>query len=103
MVQIEILCPPPYKLNYKYACVALQIKVLPYHINDPEFANSVVDSFLEISKKDLKDITPQVAKSGSDHDIIGSSVTCTVSSNIWSSFYSPTDYPDARPGWSLVN
>lgn len=77
--------------------------MLPYHINDPEFANSIVDSFLEISKKDLKDNTPQVAKSGSDHDIAENHVICTVSSSIWSSVYSPSDFPDARPGQSLVN
>ncbi|KAK4791192.1 hypothetical protein SAY86_031605 [Trapa natans] len=74
-----------------------KIKVLPYHINDSEFANSIVDSFLEIFKKDIKGITPQEDRSGSNHDIIESSVTCTVSSSNWSSFYSPNDFPDARP------
>ncbi|XP_031400969.1 uncharacterized protein LOC116210943 isoform X3 [Punica granatum] len=73
-----------------------QIKVLPLHINDPEFANSIVDSFLEISK-DLKDSTLRVAKSGSDHDINEKYETCTVPSSSWSSIYSPSDFPDARP------
>lgn len=29
-------------------CVYLQVKMCPYHINDPEFANALVDSFMEI-------------------------------------------------------
>lgn len=32
-----------------------QVKVYPCHINDPEFANALVDAFLEISPSHLKD------------------------------------------------
>ncbi|KAF9682258.1 hypothetical protein SADUNF_Sadunf05G0090200 [Salix dunnii] len=42
-----------------------QVKVYPYHINDPEFLNALADTFLEISPMHLKD-------SLGHHTLIGS-------------------------------
>lgn len=71
-----------------------QVKVYPHNINDSEFADALVDSFLEISGKNL------MAFSSADH------VSCERHedsvSNIYSSShgticYSPSNFPDARP------
>ena len=35
-----------------------QVEVYPYHINNPEFANTLVDSFLEIRKRHSEDADP---------------------------------------------
>lgn len=63
----------------------------PQHINDPDFANALVDSFLEISKKKsmasspLQDIVPE-----SRQDVYNGSIVRSLS-----------DFPDARPGCCL--
>ncbi|KAL4327916.1 hypothetical protein HN51_035185 [Arachis hypogaea] len=46
-----------------------QVKVYPYHINDLEFANALVDAFLDINESSTKDYThKQVANPKSiDH------------------------------------
>ncbi|KAF3441005.1 hypothetical protein FNV43_RR19291 [Rhamnella rubrinervis] len=64
-----------------------QVKLYPHHINDPDFANALVDSFLEISTKKsmasrpLQDIVPE-----SRQDVYNGSI-----------FQSLSDFPDARP------
>lgn len=69
----------------------------PYHINDPEFANTLVESFLEIRKMHAKDAVPHkiIAPSQDLHEdsiskpsLLGNETIC----------YSPSDFPDARPG-----
>lgn len=75
------------------------MKVYPDHINDPEFGNALVESFLEISKKTCKDAA--------------SSQHCESSQELQEDFYSrkntsgfeiicysPSNFPDARPGFS---
>ncbi|KAL6346312.1 hypothetical protein AAG906_033108 [Vitis piasezkii] len=76
-----------------------QVEVYPYHINDPEFANTLVDSFLEIRKRHSEDADPhKIAAfvpnqylhedSISKPNLLGNETMC----------YSPSDFPDARPG-----
>lgn len=78
----------------------MQVKVYPYHINDPEFANTLVDAFLEINGKNTDYAThPQVAIPESvEHS--HSDYTSTASSP-GTILYTPNDFPDARPGSSL--
>lgn len=60
----------------------------PHHINDPDFANALVDSFLEISTKEsmamspLQDDVPEFTK-----DVYNGSIV-----------RSPSDLPAAKPG-----
>ncbi|KAK8685797.1 hypothetical protein V6N13_124831 [Hibiscus sabdariffa] len=73
-----------------------QVKMYPYHINDPAFANILVDSFMEICSMNTTDSSlPLVATRESsqdlqkDHDYnVNSSGPPT---------YSPSNFPDARP------
>lgn len=116
------------------------MKEYPYHINDPEFANALVDAFLEINKKNTNNsIPPQVdIPKAVEHSNGGSASTAssigatpkaverggsastasstgatpkavehfnggpasTVSS-IEAIPYTPSDFPDARPGSSF--
>ncbi|KAK9284124.1 hypothetical protein L1049_023291 [Liquidambar formosana] len=71
-----------------------QVKVYPYHINDPEFANALVDSFLEISMKNSKDASPQHSEPNQDLHVDFSK---NKSSGYEIISYSPSDFPDARP------
>ncbi|KAF8649419.1 hypothetical protein HU200_064319 [Digitaria exilis] len=68
-----------------------EVKLLPYHINDPEFANALVDAFLSMDVKASSTAqTPQdghVNKSCSGQKNSDSSI-------IWRP---PVDFPDAKP------
>lgn len=70
----------------------------PYHINDPEFANALVDSFLDISMKNSKDASPQHSEPNQDLHVDFSK---NKSSGYEIISYSPSDFPDARPGCIL--
>ncbi|KAL5557342.1 hypothetical protein UlMin_039578 [Ulmus minor] len=75
-----------------------QVKVYPHHINDPDFANALVDSFLEISMKSSMDSqalqdTDSESKQVSDKSY--SSEKNITSSN--AIVRSPNDFPDAKP------
>ncbi|CAL5047767.1 unnamed protein product [Urochloa decumbens] len=66
-----------------------EVKLLPYHINDPEFANALVDAFLSMDVKasvqpqqDDKIKKPSSGQEGSDSSII---------------WRPPVDFPDAKP------
>ncbi|GAA0175856.1 hypothetical protein LIER_28952 [Lithospermum erythrorhizon] len=63
-----------------------EVKVFPYHINDSEFANALVDSFLEIVKKSAT-LTHQVDNSSS----------VTSSSTGEKLLYAPNNFPNAKP------
>ncbi|XVF62095.1 hypothetical protein PTKIN_Ptkin08bG0189900 [Pterospermum kingtungense] len=75
-----------------------KVKMYPCHINDPEFANALVDSFMEICSKNPTDSSlPQVASRESGQDL---QKNCDYSVNSSSSgilTYSSSDFPDARP------
>nr|CAB3468009.1 unnamed protein product [Digitaria exilis] len=68
-----------------------EVKLLPYHINDPEFANALVDAFLSMDVKASSTAqTPQdghINKSCSGQKNSDSSI-------IWRP---PVDFPDAKP------
>ena len=70
-----------------------QVEVYPYHINDPEFAKTLVDSFMEIRKRHSEDaFVPNQdlhEDSISKPNLLGNETTC----------YSPSDFPVARPGF----
>ncbi|KAF2290787.1 hypothetical protein GH714_015458 [Hevea brasiliensis] len=66
-----------------------------YHINDPEFADALVDSFLEISLENPMESSPsQIAiyEPCLEHNI-----STVKSSSCGMICYSPSNYPDARP------
>ncbi len=78
------------------------MKLYPCHINDPEFANALVDSFLEISIKNSKDSSfLQIAKPEANQEFHEDTVSKMNSSSFGAILYSPSDFPDARPGCSL--
>jgi len=68
-----------------------EVKLLPYHINDPEFANALVDAFLGMDVKASSKAQPQQdgkkKKSSSGQKSSDSSI-------IWRP---PVDFPDAKP------
>lgn len=70
----------------------------PYHINDVEFANAIVDSFLEINNKNGKEFSPQT--SVAEDSNVGAVPTMGYSS-LKATIYSPSDFPDAHPGDNL--
>lgn len=74
-----------------------QVKILPYHINDPEFANELVDSFLKICKC-VKGHNHHQAVSKPDEDLktdnSGAGVKPQYSGII---SYSLNDLPNAKP------
>ncbi|PHT54656.1 hypothetical protein CQW23_03142 [Capsicum baccatum] len=74
-----------------------QAKVFPYHINDVEFANALVDSFLEISPKS-RHVECQPAESKSIQDIQNdNAVLQKYSSCNGKNFSSLNDFPNAKP------
>ncbi|XP_020238263.1 uncharacterized protein LOC109817435 isoform X2 [Cajanus cajan] len=76
-----------------------QVKVYPYHINDLEFANAMVDAFLEINEKTRTDSTrrPVASPKSVEHfheDHISNA------SSLGTIVYTPSEFPDARIGIS---
>lgn len=75
------------------------MKVYPFHINDPEFAELLVDSFLEISASKKKDPSIQTIVSDEHkhdfHDVSQSKIDVPHHQTI---DYSLSDFPDAKPG-----
>ncbi|CAN1814046.1 ToMV susceptible protein tm-1(GCR26) [Linum perenne] len=72
-----------------------QVKVFPYNINDPEFANALVDSFLEIaSEHPLKPNPSEAPKCVPSQDQRKRNLESSKSATVP---YSPNNYPDARP------
>ena len=75
----------------------------PYHINDPEFANALVDSFMEICSKNPTDSSlPRVASCESSQDLQRDCDYNVNSSSSGIRTYSPSSFPDARPGWIIL-
>lgn len=75
------------------------MKILPYHINDPEFANVLVDAFLSMDIKASSAITQKnnmvLPKQDTNEKESSSGQKTSDSSIIWRP---PMDFPDARPG-----
>ncbi|GAV90944.1 UPF0261 domain-containing protein/TIM-br_sig_trns domain-containing protein [Cephalotus follicularis] len=79
-----------------------KVKVYPYHINDLEFANALVDSFLEISanasaSNPVNYDPPQVQYCESIQDFHAEFVSHVNSSSNGTISYSLSDFPHARP------
>ncbi|KAK4486018.1 hypothetical protein RD792_008680 [Penstemon davidsonii] len=73
-----------------------QVKVFPHHINDLEFANALVDSFLEIYKNSRGVSSPAICESsGGNQD--KTSPPDTSSRNVRPVSYSLTSFPNAKP------
>lgn len=68
-----------------------EVQLLPYHINDPEFANALIDAFLSMDVKTSSRVQPKqdgnIKKSCSGQKSSDSSI-------IWRP---PVDFPDAKP------
>lgn len=73
-----------------------KVKVYPHHINDLEFANALVDAFLEIDETTSKDSThspvasPESVVHFHEDYISNASSSGTI-------VYAPSDFPNARP------
>ena len=75
--------------------------MFPHHKNDPEFVNALVDSFLEISAKSYIQCTPKVSTPESNQQVHESSVSKIYLSSSETVPRNLSDFPDARPGYSL--
>ncbi|KAL6839378.1 hypothetical protein ACP4OV_030648 [Aristida adscensionis] len=75
-----------------------EVKLLPYHINDPEFANALVDAFLNMDIKASSTVTKKntTVRLKQDENSKESFSGQRISDNsiIWRP---PVDLPDARP------
>ncbi|XP_050945173.1 toMV resistance protein Tm-1(GCR237)-like [Cucumis melo] len=74
----------------------IQVKVYPYHINDPEFAEELVKSFLEITPKDTDSCGPKLVLAETSQDLrkdFISKFNLSANGNIT---YSLSDFPEAR-------
>ncbi|KQK18111.1 uncharacterized protein LOC100833775 [Brachypodium distachyon] len=75
-----------------------QLKLLPYHINDPEFANALVDAFLSMDIKASIALTQKsnliLPKQDANKQESSSEQRASDNSIIWRP---PMDYPDAKP------
>lgn len=72
----------------------------PHHINDLEFANALVDAFLEINGKTGKDAThPPVAISEFEHS---HEDYASNTSSFGAIVYAPSEFPDAKPGSHFI-
>ncbi|KAF9678276.1 hypothetical protein SADUNF_Sadunf07G0018100 [Salix dunnii] len=73
-----------------------QVKVYPFHINDPEFADALVDTFLEISLGNPKD-SNHLQNPVSEPNLELQDVSNLNSSSHETIYFSLSSYPDARP------
>ncbi|MED6107836.1 ToMV susceptible protein tm-1(GCR26) [Stylosanthes scabra] len=73
-----------------------QVKVYPHHINDLEFANALVDAFLEINASSTKDSTHKQVGSPESIDHFCKD-DASDASRFMSIGYVPSEFPDAKP------
>lgn len=75
-----------------------QVKLFPCHINDPEFANALVDSFLEINMKSSNvNSSQQTLSCECKQELPHESRSKANSSDVSTICYTPHDFPNARP------
>ncbi|GAB2279518.1 ToMV susceptible protein tm-1(GCR26) [Dionaea muscipula] len=70
-----------------------QVKLYPYHINDPDFAKALVDSFLEISIKKKREHNTPVSNPEVPEEV----KSYTKSFGFTSIDHSINEFPDAKP------
>lgn len=74
-----------------------KVKVCPHHINDPDFANALVDSFLEISTENSTDSSSlQDSIPESEQDVHKNCVSNANLTSYDTIARSPSDFPGAR-------
>ncbi|KNA10077.1 hypothetical protein SOVF_147710 isoform B [Spinacia oleracea] len=74
-----------------------KVKKYPYHINDPEFANALVDAFLEISSKSAPDSSREkLSADEHNQDVCEDVKTEANSSSLPCIHYSLSEFPDAN-------
>lgn len=79
------------------------MKKFPYHINDPEFANALVDSFLEIGSNISQDFGHQQnAFLNLNQDLPKEGIPVKLP-GYGSIYSSPKDFPEARPGYTFLH
>ncbi|XP_025687172.2 toMV susceptible protein tm-1(GCR26) [Arachis hypogaea] len=74
-----------------------QVKVYPRHINDLEFANALVDAFLEINESSTKDSTHKQVASPESIDRFRKDDDASNASSFRNIGYAPSEFPDAKP------
>ncbi|BAT75451.1 uncharacterized protein HKW66_Vig0035690 [Vigna angularis] len=72
-----------------------QVKVYPHHINDLEFANALVDAFLEINEKTSTDSTQQQVVNPESVEQFNEGYVSNASS-FGTIVYPPSEFPEAR-------
>jgi len=75
--------------------------VYPHHINDLEFANALVDAFLEIHEKTGTDSTRQQVVNPESVEQFNEDYVSNASS-FGSIVYPPSEFPEARTGSHLT-
>uniref|UniRef100_K7MH55 TIM-barrel domain-containing protein n=1 Tax=Glycine max TaxID=3847 RepID=K7MH55_SOYBN len=81
------------------SCI-FKVKPYPHHINDLEFANALVDAFLEINEKTSKDSTQQQVASPESVEQFHEDNVSNASS-IATIVYTPSEFPEARRAKTL--
>lgn len=71
-----------------------KVKILPHHINDPEFADALVDVFLEMYTEFSKVTTPQQNASFEERQSLNKERSISDDQVIWRT---PMDFPNAKP------
>lgn len=72
----------------------------PFHINDREFAEVLVNSFLEITSIDTKDSCGlKIVLAEPSQNLRKNSISESNLSADRNIMYSPSDFPEARPGY----
>jgi len=75
--------------------------VYPHHINDLEFANALVDAFLEINEKTSKDSTSQQVANPESVEQFYEDYVSNVP-RFGTIVYPPSEFPEARTGSHLI-
>ena len=75
--------------------------MVPYHINDPEFVNEVVSSFLEICSDSSGTIDQQTSVKP-NLDLKKGSASAMSASGHGTISYSLSNFPNAKPGYNML-
>ncbi|XP_008784930.1 toMV susceptible protein tm-1(GCR26) isoform X1 [Phoenix dactylifera] len=71
-----------------------KVKIFPHHINDPEFADALVDLFLEMYSNFSRNTIPRQNVSFEERQSINKERSTSDGQAIWRT---PIDFPDAKP------
>ncbi|RRT57785.1 hypothetical protein B296_00020477 [Ensete ventricosum] len=79
----------------------IQVMIFPNHINDPEFAEVLVDSFLEIFKFSRSGTPPQ--RTPESQSLVNDILIKRNYSDGKAIWRAPIDFPDAKPGFRTIS